>query len=115
MVVGLSAASKGAVAAMTLPMAREFAKLGIRVVSIEPGVFERIRGDGPARLGKRHAQRLGAKARRRVAHGVRIACIEAFSTILWDGKFEGEIQRDRLVWQKARDTVDYRVEPALIL
>ncbi|MCY3004673.1 MAG: SDR family NAD(P)-dependent oxidoreductase [Planctomycetota bacterium] len=33
-------ASKGAIAAMTLPMAREFAKLGIRVVSIAPGVFE---------------------------------------------------------------------------
>lgn len=34
------AASKGAVAAMTLPMARELAKFGIRVVSIAPGVFE---------------------------------------------------------------------------
>lgn len=34
------AASKGAVAAMTLPMAREFGHHGIRVVSIAPGVFE---------------------------------------------------------------------------
>jgi len=33
-------ASKGAVAAMTLPMAREFARFGIRVVSIAPGVFD---------------------------------------------------------------------------
>lgn len=34
------AASKGAVAAMTLPMAREFGPHGIRVVSVAPGVFE---------------------------------------------------------------------------
>ncbi|MBL9093803.1 MAG: SDR family NAD(P)-dependent oxidoreductase [Planctomycetaceae bacterium] len=34
------AASKGAVAAMTLPAARELAKFGIRVVSIAPGIFE---------------------------------------------------------------------------
>jgi len=33
------AASKGAVAAMTLPMARDLAKSGIRVVSIAPGLF----------------------------------------------------------------------------
>jgi NAD(P)-dependent dehydrogenase (short-subunit alcohol dehydrogenase family) len=33
-------ASKGAVASMTLPIARELGKLGIRVVSIAPGVFE---------------------------------------------------------------------------
>ena len=34
------AASKGAVASMTLPLARELAQQGIRVVSIAPGVFE---------------------------------------------------------------------------
>jgi 3-hydroxyacyl-CoA dehydrogenase/3-hydroxy-2-methylbutyryl-CoA dehydrogenase len=34
------AASKGAVASMTLPMAREFGPHGIRVVSVAPGVFE---------------------------------------------------------------------------
>lgn len=34
------AASKGGVAAMTLPVAREFASIGIRVVSIAPGLFE---------------------------------------------------------------------------
>lgn len=34
------AASKGAVAAMTLPAARELARSGIRVVSIAPGVFD---------------------------------------------------------------------------
>ncbi|MGP0224579.1 MULTISPECIES: SDR family NAD(P)-dependent oxidoreductase [unclassified Paenarthrobacter] len=34
------AASKGAVAAMTLPLAREFARSLIRVVTIAPGIFE---------------------------------------------------------------------------
>jgi NAD(P)-dependent dehydrogenase (short-subunit alcohol dehydrogenase family) len=33
-------ASKGGVASMTLPAARELARLGIRVVAIAPGVFE---------------------------------------------------------------------------
>jgi len=33
------AASKGGVAALTLPLAREFAWLGVRVVSIAPGLF----------------------------------------------------------------------------
>ncbi|MBW1989973.1 MAG: SDR family NAD(P)-dependent oxidoreductase [Deltaproteobacteria bacterium] len=34
------AASKAGVAGMTLPLAREFAELGIRVVTIAPGLFE---------------------------------------------------------------------------
>jgi NAD(P)-dependent dehydrogenase (short-subunit alcohol dehydrogenase family) len=34
------AASKGAIIAMTLPIAREFAQLGIRVVTIAPGIFD---------------------------------------------------------------------------
>ena len=34
------AASKGGVASMTLPIARDLARVGIRVVSIAPGVFE---------------------------------------------------------------------------
>jgi NAD(P)-dependent dehydrogenase (short-subunit alcohol dehydrogenase family) len=34
------AASKGGVASMTLPIARELARHGIRVVSIAPGIFE---------------------------------------------------------------------------
>ncbi len=34
------AASKGGIVAMTLPLAREFARMGIRVVSIAPGIFE---------------------------------------------------------------------------
>ena len=34
------AASKGAIVAMTLPIAREFAPLGIRVVTIAPGIFD---------------------------------------------------------------------------
>src|SRR5204863_6928787 len=33
------AASKGGVAAMTLPLAREFAPHGIRVITIAPGLF----------------------------------------------------------------------------
>jgi NAD(P)-dependent dehydrogenase (short-subunit alcohol dehydrogenase family) len=33
------AASKGGVAAMTLPMARDLAKAGIRVMTIAPGLF----------------------------------------------------------------------------
>jgi NAD(P)-dependent dehydrogenase (short-subunit alcohol dehydrogenase family) len=33
------AASKGGIVAMTLPMARELASSGIRVVTIAPGVF----------------------------------------------------------------------------
>jgi len=33
------AASKGAIASMALPAAREFAKMGIRVVNIAPGLF----------------------------------------------------------------------------
>jgi NAD(P)-dependent dehydrogenase (short-subunit alcohol dehydrogenase family) len=40
--IGLAAyaASKGGVSAMILPLAREFGKLGIRVVGIAPGIFE---------------------------------------------------------------------------
>lgn len=34
------AASKGGIVAMTLPAAREFAKLGIRVLTIAPGLFK---------------------------------------------------------------------------
>ncbi len=34
------AASKGGVAAMTLPIARELARHGVRVVSVAPGIFE---------------------------------------------------------------------------
>lgn len=34
------AASKGGVASMTLPLAREFARTGIRVVAIAPGLFD---------------------------------------------------------------------------
>ena len=60
-------ASKGGVVAMTLPMAREFARIGVRVMTIAPGVFHTPMVDGmpddvqaslaasipfPARLGK---------------------------------------------------------------
>jgi NAD(P)-dependent dehydrogenase (short-subunit alcohol dehydrogenase family) len=60
-------ASKGGVIAMTLPMAREFARIGIRVMTIAPGVFHTPMVDGmpeqvyqslcaqvpyPSRLGK---------------------------------------------------------------
>ena len=33
-------ASKGGIVAMTLPIAREFARMGIRVMAIAPGIFE---------------------------------------------------------------------------
>lgn len=33
-------ASKGGIAAMTLPIAREFARFGIRVLTLAPGIFE---------------------------------------------------------------------------
>jgi len=34
------AASKGGIAAMTLPLAREFARMGVRVMTIAPGTFD---------------------------------------------------------------------------
>ncbi|MGD9582154.1 MAG: SDR family NAD(P)-dependent oxidoreductase [Lysobacterales bacterium] len=61
------AASKGGVVAMTLPMAREFARIGVRVMTVAPGVFHTPMVDGmpeavyqslcaqvpyPSRLGK---------------------------------------------------------------
>lgn len=63
------AASKGGVVGMTLPMAREFARFGVRVVAIAPGIFWTPMMDGmppevqeslgkqvpfPPRLGKPH-------------------------------------------------------------
>ncbi|MDH3589391.1 MAG: SDR family NAD(P)-dependent oxidoreductase [Gammaproteobacteria bacterium] len=60
-------ASKGGIVGMTLPLAREFARLGIRVVTIAPGIFHTPMMDGmpehvreslgaqvpfPSRLGK---------------------------------------------------------------
>ncbi|MDU0362106.1 3-hydroxyacyl-CoA dehydrogenase [Rhizobium sp. 25PS6] len=45
------AASKGGVVAMTLPIARELARHGIRVVSIAPGIFETpMMADMPAEV-----------------------------------------------------------------
>ena len=61
------ASSKGGVVGMTLPMAREFARIGVRVMTIAPGVFHTPMVDGmpeqvyaslcaqvpyPSRLGK---------------------------------------------------------------
>ena len=40
------AASKGGVAALTLPAARELARNGIRVMTIAPGIFETPMLDG---------------------------------------------------------------------
>ena len=39
-------ASKGGVVAMTLPMAREFARIGVRVMAVAPGVFHTPMVDG---------------------------------------------------------------------
>lgn len=45
------AASKGGIAAMTLPLAREFAAFGIRVVTIAPGLFATpLLGELPAEV-----------------------------------------------------------------
>lgn len=45
------AASKGGVIGMTLPMAREFARIGVRVMTIAPGVFHTPMVDGmPAQV-----------------------------------------------------------------
>ena len=40
------AASKAGIAGMTLPMAREFARIGVRVVTIAPGIFHTPMMDG---------------------------------------------------------------------
>jgi NAD(P)-dependent dehydrogenase (short-subunit alcohol dehydrogenase family) len=39
-------ASKGGIVAMTLPMAREFARIGVRVMTVAPGVFHTPMVDG---------------------------------------------------------------------
>ena len=60
------AASKGGVASLTLPLARELAQHGIRVVAIAPD------DGGPARAGARSARPIGAlPAPPRPAHRVR--------------------------------------------
>lgn len=43
---GAYAASKGGIASMTLPAAREFARTGIRVAAIAPGLFETAMTEG---------------------------------------------------------------------
>ena len=96
------AASKGGVAAMTLPVARDLSRDGIRVVTIMPGLFltpmfaglspeaqqslaassaislapwrsRRICGAGRAHLRKCHAQRRVHPARWRLAHGAALS------------------------------------------
>ena len=91
-------ASKAGVAGMTLPMARDLARNGIRVMAIAPGIFEtpdgradsarhrggagedgavsaaarppeRIRRARPSDRGERHAERRGDPPRRRDPHG----------------------------------------------
>jgi len=39
-------ASKGGIVGMTLPMAREFARIGVRVMTVAPGVFHTPMVDG---------------------------------------------------------------------
>ncbi|GAB3248857.1 3-hydroxyacyl-CoA dehydrogenase [Larkinella harenae] len=71
------AASKGAIASLTLPVARDLAKTGIRVMTIAPGLFETPLLQGlpeearlslgqqvpfPSRLGRPHEYALLAKA-----------------------------------------------------
>ena len=54
------AASKGGIVGMTLPVAREFAPLGIRVVTIAPGIFDTPLLAGAARSRARVARPAGA-------------------------------------------------------
>jgi NAD(P)-dependent dehydrogenase (short-subunit alcohol dehydrogenase family) len=80
------AASKGGVVGMTLPMAREFARIGVRVMTIAPGVFHTPMVDGmpeavyqslcaqvpyPSRLGKpeEFAETVGFILRTRYLNG----------------------------------------------
>ena len=102
------AASKAGVSGMTLPIARELARFGIRVVSIAPGIFEtpmmalpaggrrkslaersavpaapgsarRVRRAGRAHLRKRDAQRHHDPPGRRAADAGEVALIFAAS------------------------------------
>ena len=52
-------ASKGGVVGMTLPIARDLARLGIRVCTIAPGLFDDADADGPA--GRGAEESLGAQ------------------------------------------------------
>ncbi|MCO4237503.1 SDR family NAD(P)-dependent oxidoreductase [Pseudarthrobacter raffinosi] len=87
------AASKGAVAAMTLPLARELARSLLRVVTIAPGIFETpmmatLPQDTQDSLGRQvpHPSRLGRPAEYAslVAHIVENAMING-ETIRLDG------------------------------
>lgn len=86
-------ASKGAVAAMTLPLARELARSLVRVVTIAPGIFETpmmatLSDEAQASLGQQvpHPSRLGRPAEyaNLVAHIVENAMING-ETIRLDG------------------------------
>ena len=95
------AASKGGIVGMTLPIARELARNGIRVVTIAPGIFDtpllaglpeaarlslgqqvpfplapgpprRVRRPRPPHHRERDAERRGDPPRRRPAHGAEI-------------------------------------------
>lgn len=48
------AASKGGVVSMTLPLAREFARFGVRVMAIAPGIFETPMFDGLPEEARKH-------------------------------------------------------------
>ena len=87
------AASKGAVAAMTLPLARELARELVRVVTIAPGIFETpmmagLPQDAQDSLGRQvpHPSRLGRPAEYAglVAHIVENAMLNG-ETIRLDG------------------------------
>ena len=88
------AASKGAIVAMTLPIAREFAQFGIRVVTIAPGIFDtpllaglpeparvspgpagRVRRARPPHHRERDAERRSDSAGRRAANGAEVTSL----------------------------------------
>ena len=123
------AASKGGVAALTIPAAREFAQFGIRVMAIAPGIFgtpmlralpqaaqdslgasvpfpkrlgepRRIRRSGAHHRAQRLSQRRGDPARRRAAHGAALNMIPK-----GENRSSGRIMRRQKVirdWGNAR-------------
>ena len=66
------AASKGGVIGMTLPMAREFARIGVRVMTIAPGLFHTPMVDGmPAQVYQSLARQRAVSVATRQTRGVR--------------------------------------------
>ena len=93
-------ASKGGVAALTMPAAREFAQFGIRVVCIAPGIFQHPHADGDPRGIAEEPCRLGAVPQgARPSRSVCLAC----PSIIENSYLNGEVIRldGRCAWRRA--------------